>query len=365
MSRSRSLFTAVAVAALVGGCGGGGDDGAVNPQPPPPTYVKISAANQDAVARASVASVGAFLGVPVINENARPALAKTAQAGASPALGTHGGLTDLVLRTFRVASGQAASAPAGMARPLAQLPPETVRCSVSGSYTSSLDDRDNNLRLTVGDTVSISFSKCDNGDGPVNGGMALTVATLSQTPTAEDATGSVTFQSLDIVNGQFSYMLNGGTAFRFTATLKTDGDELFASFTVASGGLTVAKRAVVAGGLTDSFSYRAGYTVSERDSTSYVQGVQSSEIFTASGDFGSQSLGGDLSLSTITPFKSVYTDPDGDIFPSEGQLLVSGADGTKLRLTATLTVQVLMEMSDDADADWEYSKLVDWGWLFS
>ncbi len=58
MWTSRSPFAAAAVAALVAACGGGGDDGAVNPQPPPaPTYVKISAANQDTVARASFTSV--------------------------------------------------------------------------------------------------------------------------------------------------------------------------------------------------------------------------------------------------------------------------------------------------------------------
>jgi hypothetical protein len=353
----------VAVAALVAACGGDGDDGAVNPQPPPPTYVKISAANQDAVARASVSSIGAFLGVPVINESASPALAKTAQAGATSAPGRHGGLTHLALRAFHVASGQATAAPTGMARPLAQLPPEIVPCMVSGTLTLILDDKDNSKTLTVGDTVSISFSQCDDGDGKVNGGMALTIATLSLTTTAEDMTGSVTFQSLDIVNGQFSYLVNGGAAFRFTVTLKPDGEELFASFTVASGGLSVTKRAVIAGGLSDSFSYRAGYTVSERDFSATAQGVPSSEIFTASGDFGSQSLGGDLTLSTITPFKSVYTDPNGDIFPTEGQLLVSGGDGTKLRLTATPTVQVLMETSDDSDDAWEYSKTVTWDWL--
>jgi hypothetical protein len=266
------------------------------------------------------------------------------------------------LQALHFASGQGT---AGMARPLAQLPPETVRCTVSGTSTTIVDDKDNSRTLTLGDTVSISFSQCNDGDGPVNGGMALTIATLSLTSTSEDVTGSITFQSLDIVSGQFSYLLNGGAAFRFTVTLKAGGEEEFASFTVASGGLTVAKRAVLAGGLSDSLSYRAGYSVSERDFYSNVQAVPSSEIFTASGDFGSQSLGGDLTVSTTTPFKSVYTDPDGDIFPSEGQLLVSGGDGTKLRLTATPTVQVLMEMSDDADADWEYSKFVDWGWLLS
>jgi hypothetical protein len=353
----------MAAAALVAGCGGDGDDGAVIP--PPPTYVKISAANQDAVARASIASIMPFVAVPVVGGSASPALAKTAQAGATSAVGRHGGLTHLALRAFHVGSRQTTAAPAGMARPLAQLPPETVPCSVSGTMTLILDDKDNSKTLTVGDTVSVSFNQCDDGDGTVNGGMALTIATYSLTPTAEDVTGSITFQSLAIVSEPSSFSVNGGASFKFTYTPKTNGEESFASFTVASGGMTVAKQGVVAGGLSDSYSYRAGFTVSDRDFMSATQGVPSSEIITASGDFGSQSLGGDLTLSTITPFESVYTDPYGDIFPTKGQLLASGLDGTKLRLTATQTVQVLMEMSDDSDAEWEYSKLVSWEWLFS
>ena len=60
----------------------------------------------------------------------------------------------------------------------------------------------------------------------------------------------------------------------------------------------------------------------------------------------------------------MYTDPTGDIFPIEGQLIVSGRDGTKLRLTATSTIAVLMEVSYDSDAEWEFTKTVDWPWLF-
>ena len=100
---------------------------------------------------------------------------------------------------------------------------------------------------------------------------------------------------------------------------------MLTSFTVASGGLTVAKQAVATGGFSDSFSFRAGYTV-ERPRLHVDRPGQflHRKTIAASGDFGSQSLGGDLTLSTITPFKSVYTDPFGDIFPTEGQLLVSG-----------------------------------------
>lgn len=363
MWRFRALVAAVAAAALVAGCGGGGDDGTVSPPPPP--YVKISAANQDAVARTSVASIELFVAVPVVGQSSSPALAKTAQAGATSALGRHGGLTHLAMRALDFGGKQATATAPGMARPLALLPPETEPCMVSGTYTVTVDDKDNSKSVTIGDTVSIAFNQCDDGDGTVNGGMALTIATYTLTPSAEDVTGSITFQSLAIASEPFSYVANGGADFRFTFTLKTDGEELFSSFTVGSGGVTVAKQSVVAGGLSDSYSYRAGFTVSDRDFMSTVPGVPSSEILTASGDFGSQVLGGDLTLSTITPFKSVYTDPFGDIFPSEGQLLVSGGDGTKLRLTATQTVQVLMEVSDDSDAEWEYSKFVTWDWLFS
>lgn len=361
MWRFSSLFAAMAAAALVAGCGGGGDDGPVSP--PPPAYVKISAANQDEVARASVASISALVAVPVIGPSAAPALAKATQAGATSTLAGQTGLTHLIRRVLDVGSGQTTAA--GLARPLAQLPPETSLCAVSGSVTTILDDRDNSKTLSVGDVVSISFNQCDEGDGPVNGGMGLTIATYSATPTSEALTGSITFQSLSITSAPLLFVANGGANFNISATQTTTGFDMITGFTVASGGLTLAKQAVATGGVLDSLTFRAGYTVSDRDFMSTAQGVPSSETISASGDFGSQSLGGDLTLSTITPFKSVYTDPFGDIFPTEGQLLVSGREGTKLRLSATQTVQVLMEMSDDSDADWESTKFVTWDWLLS
>ena len=363
MWTSRSPFAAVAVAALVAACGGGGDDGAVNPQPPPtPTYVKISAANQDTVARASFTSAMAFVSVPVLPASPSPGLAKAAQAGGASALGGHGGLTQLALRAVKSGSRQTA-APAGMARPLAQQQ-LTEPCLVSGTMTVTWDDRDNSRTLTAGDTVSALFNQCDDDTGfTVNGGMAMAIATYSETQTALDLTGSATFQSLSMIGGWEAYKLDGGAAFRFTETLAAGGIDMFSSFTVASGGLTVVKLGDTAG-FSDTFSYRAGYTVTDRDFSPTVQGGSYWEEITASGDFGSQALGGDMTLKTITPFKSVFTDPTGDIFPSQGQMLVTGGEGTKLRLTATPTVQVQMEVSYDSDDEWEYSGVRTWDWFF-
>ncbi len=363
MRRSRSIFTAVAVVALVAACGGDGDDGAVNPPPPPTTtYVKISAANQDTVARTSFASIMPLVNVPLVPASPSPSLAKAAKAGGASVLGGHGGLTQLALRAVNFGSKPAA--PAGMARPLAQqqFPPEP--CLVSGTMTVTWDDKDNSKTITPGDTVSALFNQCDDGAGlTVNGVMAMAIATYSETDTVLDITGSATFQSLAMVGGWEAYKLDGGAAFRFNVTSTADGIDMLGSFTVASGGLTIVKQGGTAG-FSDTFSYRDGYKVSSHDFSSTVQGGSSWQEITASGDFGSQTLGADLRLSTVTAFRSVFTDPTGDIFPSQGQLLVTGGEGTKLRLTATPTVQVQMDVSYDSDDEWEYSGFRTWDWFF-
>jgi len=360
MWTSRSRYTAMAVAVLAAACGGGDDGGVV--APPPSTLVQISAANQDTVARASFASVMPFTSVPVLATSPSQGLATKARADDSSAGSGHGGLTQLALRSVEFAYKQPTSMPAGMARPLAQYN-ETYACVLSGTTTVTWDDKDNSGSVSPGDTLSISFSQCNDDLGwTFNGGMGMAIATYAATEAVEDLTGSMTFQSLTMVDQEASFSMNGGVGFRINATQTASGLDMLGSFTVASGGLTVAKQGGAAG-LSDTFAYRAGYTVSDRDFVSSAPGVPSWEVITASGDFGSQALGGDLSLSTAPPFRSVYTDPYGDIFPTEGQLIATGRDNTKLGLTATQTVQVRMDMCDDGDNTWEASKMVNWDWL--
>ncbi|MGB2816566.1 MAG: hypothetical protein WBC37_05025 [Burkholderiaceae bacterium] len=258
---------------------------------------------------------------------------------------------------------QTAPTPAGMARALAQYQ-ETVPCAISGSWTLFWDDKDNNATLSAGDSVSMSFIQCDDGLGPViNGGMAMVIASYSQTPATDDMTGSMSFQSLTLADTVGSFSMNGGVAFRIIETQTADGSDMLGSYTVASSGLTVSKQGG-SGGLSDTFSYRAGYAVSDRDFTSKVTGAASWEVISANGTFGSATLGGDLSLTTMTPFRSVFTDPTGDIFPTEGQLVAIGRGNTKVGLTATETVYVRMDMCDDGDGVWEASKMVTWDWMF-
>lgn len=350
MSTSRTRFAAVAAAVLAAACGGGDGGGDAGPQPP--TYVLISAANQDTVARASLASIMPFLNVPVV-ATAAPAPNTTFKAGLAP----------LALRSIK-AGIRLSSPPEGMARALAQYQ-ATYPCEISGTMTVVLDDKDNNGTVSAGDSMSISFSQCNDGTGSImNGGLGMTIATYSKTAAAEDMTGSMSFQTLALADSTGSFSMAGGVSFHINQTTTSNGVDLLGSYTVASGGLTVGKQSI-SGGLSDTFSYRAGYAVSDRDFTSSIQGVPSWEVITASGSFGSQQLGGDLSLNTTTPFRSVYaTDATGDIFPSEGQLVATGHNNTRIRLTATTTVQVRMELCDDGDDVYEASKMVTWDWLF-
>jgi hypothetical protein len=351
----------MAVVVLATACGGGGDDGGTV-GPPLPALVQISAANQDTVARASIASMMPFTSVPVLATSPSPGLATKAQAGNTSAGSGHGGLAQLALRAVKFGDRQLTPIPAGMARPLAQAQ-QAFPCVLSGTYTVIADDKDNSGSITAGDTVSISFNQCDDDLGfTFNGGMGMTIATYAATQVAEDLTGSMTFQSLTMAGQGESFSLNGGADFRVNATMTAGGLDMLGSYTVASGGLTAARQGGMTG-LSDTLSYRAGYTVSDRDFSSTIQGVPSWEVITAKGDFGSQALGGDLSLTTAPPFRSVYTDPEGDIFPTEGQLIATGRDNTKLGLTATQTVQVRLDMCDDGDNTWEASKMVNWDWL--
>lgn len=353
MSTSRRQITAIAVAVLAAGCGGGGggdSGGGGYTGPPPPTYVLISAANQDAVARTSLASLVPFMNVPVIPSASGP-VAKS-------------GLTPLALRAFSAPAIKSPVPAAGMARTQAQLS-GSYPCQVAGTWSVLWDDKDNNGMMSAGDSITMSYTKCDDGFGSVvNGGLGMSIATYMATPTTEDITGAMSFQALTTVDSTGTYWMNGTVAFQLGAKTDASGDELFGSYTVATGGLTVGTQSATAG-LSDTFTYRAGYTASDRDFSSRVAGVPSWEVISVSGGFGSQTLGGDLVLATPTPFKGVFTNPTGDIFPTEGVMTATGLNSTRVGLSATGTVQVRMDMCDDGDGVWEASKMVDWDWLMS
>jgi hypothetical protein len=355
MWTSRSRYTAIAAAMLAAACGGGGDDGPA--PPPPPSLVKITMTNQDSVARASIASLLPFVDVRVPTSTPSPGRVTTAMPHATAR--SDGGMNQLVKQSLAMAARPAA---ADVVRALAQY---TEQCAVSGTLTVTVNDNDGNGMPSAGDSVSFAFAQCSNEPGSsVNGVMGMSFATVSSSPTVQDISGSMSFQSLATIDQGSSMTLDGSVGFRLTDTLVTQGIDSIGTYTVGSSGF----RAVASGGafgFNDTFTYRAGYVVTDREFLPSMAGVAATEEITANGRFGSAALGGDLDLTTLQPFKSTYTDPEGDIFPTEGQMIATGLDSTRIGLTATKSIEVQMDVCDDGDGEWEATKMVRWDWLLS
>jgi hypothetical protein len=314
--------------------------------------VKITMANQDSVVRASIASLMPFVSVPVLNASPSPERVTTAMPHAT-AQGA--GLNEFVRHSIGLATRPM---PADVVRALTRYV-GTDTCAVSGTLTVTWDDNDESSSLSAGDSLTVAYVQCSETPGTsVNGVMGMSLATVSITPTVQDITGSMSFQSLAMIDQGAGLTLNGGVGFRLTDTLLTNGIDSLGTYTVGSG-LT----AIATGGLTDTFSYRAGYSVTERDFAPNMPGIATTEAISASGRFGSAALGGDLDLATLQPFKSTYITTEGDIYPTEGQMTATGLDNTRVSLTATKTVQVRMDVCDDGDGEWEATKMVDWDWL--
>jgi hypothetical protein len=351
MWTSRSRYTAIAAALLAAACGGGGDDGPA--PPPPPSLVKITMANQDSVVHASIASLLPFVSVPVLNASPSPERVTTAMPhGMAQATG----LNAFVRHSIGLATKPM---PADVVRALTRYV-GTDTCAVSGTLTVTWDDNDESSALSAGDTLTIAYAQCsETVDTRVNGVMSMSLATVSISPTVQDITGSMSFQSLAMLDQGDGLTLDGGVGFRLTDTLLTNGIDSLGTYTVGGGGL----RAIATGGLADTFSYRAGYSVTERDFTPNMPGIATTEAISASGRFGSAALGGDLDLATLQPFKSSWITTEGDIYPTEGQMTATGLDNTRVSLTATKTSQARMDVCDDGDGEWEYTKMVDWDWL--
>jgi hypothetical protein len=357
MWKLHSSYAAVAAAILAAACGGGDDGGTVTPIVPPPSLVQISMVNQDTVARAAIASILPFTSVSTVGVTPSPSRATAARADGASYRGG-GLLTQMTWKAIDLGLARNPATPSNIARPMATYS-ASEPCLVSGSVTLTLDDKDNSGTMTPGDTLTFSFVQCsDEANSSINGVMSMLFSTVSSTPTATDMAGSMSMQQLVMIDQGATFSMNGGVSFHVSETAVTNGLDEFSSYTVASEGLTVTNSGSVVG-YADTFSYRPGYTVTERDFLPSLVGSSETSQVTADGSFGSATLNGDLSLSTAEPFQLV----EPDQYPHAGQMDVAGLNSTKLELTAAGNTQVRMDVCDDGDGVWEGTKMVDWSSL--
>lgn len=86
--------------------------------------------------------------------------------------------------------------------------------------------------------------------------------------------------------------------------------------------------------------------------------VEQSQV-SLNGAFTASSIGGRIIVATVQPVTQLGT----DAYPSSGQLTVTGAAGTWLRVTALSATQVQLELDANGDGTYEGSGVFTWSTL--
>lgn len=320
--------------AVLAACGGGGGGSAASPGAVVvATPLKLTSANYVAVAQESLSASTAVQSSSSLITGAEVANRDTA--------------LQFVQAQLPKLQGWLHNAPAVVTGVVTS---QTEACSNGGSLSISANDRNNNQILDAGDSFTITAVNCSYGSDTLNGGMGVVVNSLTG-----DLTGHVYSANLSITLSSLSSTTSAGSdALTGNITLVADSTSIYShSTTLASDSLSVSSRY---GGVT---------------STQVMTASNSSVRVTPSGSGYSESssASGTLSSSSFTSQSVVYSTPtvfvrtSAQLYPASGQMLVTGADGSKARITAQSSSQVLIELDADGNGVYETSTTKAWSEL--
>jgi hypothetical protein len=309
MKRIKTLGISALLTLVLISCGGGGGggDGVILP-PPPPLAIDQNNAMQVAAAvldtMAIVLDLGSGSVVPPVPVAAAaedmnalmPTLAKVIRDQAE---------RSTVLRT-----------PLAMAQIAAVVIPTTSYDCMTGTFTISGEIADETgTFLTPGDSISITFNNCDEGDGVVlNGKLALVVVTGVDTDFTPpyDFTFDTTLTNFSVTesgSGE-SFTANGDLTLREAVT----ADGLFTETEASGNKLT----ATVDGETETLKDYWIRGTLSAA-ADAYT--AESSGLSDCCATLESTVLGGTVDFENIARFMGV-----GDSYPYAGDLFITGAN---------------------------------------
>jgi hypothetical protein len=220
--------------------------------------------------------------------------------------------------------------------------PEERSCAVSGTVTVS-GDISNPETLSAGDTITLRFNNCDEGEGQVvNGNLRLTIDMISGDITTEFFALGATldFQTFTVQEDSETTSVNGG----FSIMVDTTG------YPVTTASLSSPYLSVTDGSRTASLSnYSTTLTVDESSQPPAFS-------VTSSGRVDLPRRGGSVSFVVREPFNGF-----GEGNPDSGVLFIRGANGATINMTVLSDTQVRFEM--DYDGDGSVDETVNLAWV--
>ena len=299
--------------------------------------VQISAQNQIAVARATVAnfaSLGSVSDLPVYGP------ASVAKAFASA-------------RVAMRALGLAATAdPAALtgARPLAVYT-VTELCPFGGSLTVSIDDRNKDGTLNAGDLLGMTFKDCWlDASSWIDGGVTIDIAAATDT----GLSGLCSFDQLQATTDGYSAEVSGAVNCVVTEITELTGTRTVTDITVTSAGLVSRG---VSPSYSDTFTYDPGFRGIWADFAPFAPTAEPYSTAALTGRLHAASLGGKIVLATdaAAPVHEWQSAP----YPDSGRVTV---DGYRSRLRLTVLDTTTVRLGLDANGDGVVESTLDVPW---
>jgi hypothetical protein len=331
MKFAPSIVVSACALVLLCACGGGG--GPVS-HPVGPEGLHITTGNQMAITRATVAGGLSVAEVQGATDAGGSGVQPTSVAARAHSLAT---LLQRALAAGVKARMQVASASAHPAAASSDTEP----CGVSGSLTTTFDDRDGDGALSAGDVLTVAFDQCrDSATSLLNGSAVLT---LSSVPPASRIVASADFQNVADTEGALTSTVDG------TLTVnETDSDTESDTSLTVDGGVTIT---LASTNYNDVLQLATGMQVT----VDQVFALDRTSI-TLNGVLQAQSVtGGAATLQTLSPLVQLGT----DAYPSSGAVKATGLSGTLL-MTVLSATQVQLQLDADDDGTYDSTTTVAW-----
>ncbi|TGO03093.1 hypothetical protein PN36_12875 [Candidatus Thiomargarita nelsonii] len=201
---------------------------------------------------------------------------------------------------------------------------EKLPCDKKGTFDYSINDTDNNNKLSKGDIFTITFHNCvDNSGERIDGQMSITI--LEGKP---NWSMKFVMTNLTVTDSAGPSTINGD--FTMGITTQTTANGTIESISMTATSLTITE----SGTTLSNYSFKA----TENSNSLLVKWKQN-------GTFESSQLNDTVSFVTLQPFEELKTDS----FPYAGVMKITGHNNSSVKLIVLDAATVRLEVDENGD----------------
>ncbi len=229
---------------------------------------------------------------------------------------------------------------------------DTESCSGGGHISATLNDGNGNDDIDTGDSATLQFASCVESGVTINGGLQLNATAVNGSfgSSSFSATVGVTYDNLIVAVGSTASVTGSG---QMTIGIAATSANI-SSVTIDASSFS---ETGTIGGTSVSMSL-SGYHLSVLTQPSLGGG--SAVATTVNGTFVSSTLSNQqIQITTRSPL----TTPVGQAYPSSGEILVKGAQGSQVLVTVQSGGMVQIQLDADGDGTFEASTTQSWASL--